>query len=389
MLRRFSISTTGLWISFALILSAMVLIGDSRGALELAQKPATAKLLEDNAEALLKRLTNPTGDPGEGHVEKMVIFSGKSSIKIIPMQRFHPGIPGWKYRITEKPKPGEYRYLRFAWKADGCDGIMIQFHDEKRWNLRYTAGVDRPNWGTEFVAEKPPSEWVVVTCDLFKDFGERTLQGIALTAFGGQAAYFDHIYFGRTIEDLDRIDATGMRNGEPLELAADELERLWRDLDGKDAPRAYWALWRLVAVPKQAVPFLKRKLADSTVGPDVQRIKQWIRELDDDQFRVREAASKQLEQHLGPALPLLKKTLEGRPSAEVRFRINILLALPNGFDRASERIGRAIRVLEYTATSEARQFLKDLTKGNAENKATGPAKAALKRIPAVGIRSPP
>ena len=29
---------------------------------------AVAELLEDNAEALLKLLTNPTGDPGEGHV---------------------------------------------------------------------------------------------------------------------------------------------------------------------------------------------------------------------------------------------------------------------------------------------------------------------------------
>src|SRR5262249_45111836 len=76
---------------------------------------AVAELLEDNAESLLKQLTNPTGDPGEGHVETKVVYSGQRSIKIIPMQRFEPVIPGWKYTITEKPEPGEYRYLRFAW----------------------------------------------------------------------------------------------------------------------------------------------------------------------------------------------------------------------------------------------------------------------------------
>src|SRR5262245_5414470 len=138
------------------------------------RRSAVVELLEDNAAALLKQLTNPTGDPGEGHVEKSVVFSGTESIKIIPMQRFHPTIPGWKHRIVEKPALGEYRYLRFAWKGDGCAGIMLQLHDEKDWHIRYTAGINQFNWGTKFVADRPPSEWKLVTRDLFKDFGERT-----------------------------------------------------------------------------------------------------------------------------------------------------------------------------------------------------------------------
>src|SRR3954452_16609248 len=70
--------------------------------------PRVATLLEDNAEALLKLLTNPTGDPGEGRAEREIVFSGGSGIKIIPMQRFHPHIPGWGYRIVERPGPDEY-----------------------------------------------------------------------------------------------------------------------------------------------------------------------------------------------------------------------------------------------------------------------------------------
>src|SRR5688572_12813374 len=69
-------------------------------------KPAVAALFEDDAEGLLKLLTNPTGDPGEGRVEGDVVFSGARSIKIIPMQRFHSRVPGWQYRIVEKPGPG-------------------------------------------------------------------------------------------------------------------------------------------------------------------------------------------------------------------------------------------------------------------------------------------
>ena len=111
------------------------------------RRPAVAELLEDNGEALLKLLTNPTGDPGEGHVEKTDVFSGASSVKIIPMQRYQSRIAGWQYRIREKPGPDEYRYLRFAWKADGATGIMVQLHDERDWYIRYTAGADQFGWG--------------------------------------------------------------------------------------------------------------------------------------------------------------------------------------------------------------------------------------------------
>src|SRR3954469_17736298 len=71
-------------------------------------RPAVVALLEDNADALLPLLTNPTGDPGEGHVEHVNVFSGRSAVRIVPLQRFEPHIPGWKYRIVEKPAAGEY-----------------------------------------------------------------------------------------------------------------------------------------------------------------------------------------------------------------------------------------------------------------------------------------
>src|SRR5205823_5479212 len=135
---------------------------------------------------------------------------------------FQRNLPGWNYRITQRPKAGEYRFLRFAWKADGARGIMLQLHDEKDWNIRFTAGVDAYNWGTKFVAATPPPQWTVVTRDLFQEFGERTIKGIALTVFDGKAGYFDHIYFARTIEDLDRIDTTGLRDGAPPQPNADD-----------------------------------------------------------------------------------------------------------------------------------------------------------------------
>src|SRR4051812_4553205 len=143
--------------------------------------PGVSCLLEDNAAELLPKLTNPWGDPGEGQVEKDVVFSGESAVKITILQRYCNFIPGWAYRITEKPKEGEYRYLRFAWKAEALVGIMLQLHDDKDWHIRYTAGRNTHGWESKTVADKPPGEWTLVTIDLFKDFGERELHGIALT----------------------------------------------------------------------------------------------------------------------------------------------------------------------------------------------------------------
>jgi len=351
--------------------------GDAKAA-DRPPQPGVAELLEDDGEALLKQLS---GGPGEGHVEKGVVFSGKSSLKIIPMQRYARVIPGWKYRIMEKPKAGEYRYVRFAWKADGCAGIMLQLHDERDWNIRYTAGLDVENWGTKFVADKPPGEWTVVTCDLFKDFGARVITGIALTAHGGRAGYFDHIYFGRTVEDLDRIDVTGTRGRKPAELTADELDRLWWDLAAVDAAKGYLAFWSLAACPKQAVPFLREKIAGKVAGASAEQFASWARELDDDDFKVRTRATQELGKHVEAASPLLQRVLADSPSAEVRARIERLLAGREGVVARKLRVEKAVRVMEYSGSAEARKSLEDLANGD-DARLRDLAKGALKRLEA-------
>jgi len=342
-------------------------------------KPVVAELLEDNAEALLKQFTNPGGDHGQGFVEKAITFSGTSSIKIVPLQRYEPRLPGWKYRIAEHPKSGEFRYLRLAWKADGCAGLMIQFHDEKDWHLRYTAGSNQHGWASKFVADKAPGAWALVTCDLYKDFGDRTLTGMALTVFGGTAGYFDHIYLGRTVDDLDRIDATGLGQGKPVQLAADDLERLWIELAGADAAVVYRSFWTLVAAPKQSVPFLTQKLAGPKVKPDLKQIKHWIAQLDDAKFLVREKASKYLAQHVDLAADLLESELDKSPSPEVFLRVKNLLELRKS-DPDGERPEKAVRVLEYAATAEARTGLAALAKEADMARVRKAAAAALKRL---------
>jgi len=356
---------------FALCVQATIFAAPPR-------KSAVAELLEDDAAGLLAKLKSRSGD---AVVETKEVYSGSQAVKVLPMQIYDRDVPEWKYRIVEKPKEGEYRYLRFAWKADGCAGIMLQMHDVKDWHIRYTAGTNSQGWQTKFVADKAPADWVVVTRDLYADFGERTIQGLALTVFGGKAGYFDHIYFGRSIEELDRIDATGVAEGKAKSLAADELNQLWLDLGGSSAAKDYAALWRLRTSPVEVVPFLKRKLTVPDAGPTEAEIRKWVADLDAGRYAAREAATRKLVDNLERAASFLEEVLRGNPSPEQRQRAEKVLALrqsdPNG-----ARTIRAVRVLEFMEAPEARKCLEELAKGPAGARSTVAASAALKRLQA-------
>ena len=131
-------------------------------------------------------------------------YSGKACLAVTPPQRFSPRIPDWGYRITQNPGPGEFRYLRFAWKSRG-DGIMMELAADGAWPgateavRRYYSGKNTTGWAARQLAWEAPKEWVVITCDLWKDFGAFTLTGIAPTAMGGEAL-FDRIELLRSVQ---------------------------------------------------------------------------------------------------------------------------------------------------------------------------------------------
>ena len=142
-------------------------------------------------------------------------YSGTASVKVTPDQRFNPALPGLGVKIREKPAAGEYRYLQFAWKKQGGQRICLQLNHDGQWGptadkpgkFRYDAG---PGEGESYGAAlrldpNLPSAFVVVTRDLFADFGEFTLTGLALSPQDGEFALFDHIYLGREPRDFEAV----------------------------------------------------------------------------------------------------------------------------------------------------------------------------------------
>jgi hypothetical protein len=153
---------------------------------------------------------------GQITLETQEKFSGASAAKVTPDQRYNETVPNLNVKIRENPGPNEFRYLRFAWKKKGGAAICLQLNHDGAWGVggsgkpgakfRYHAGPGGECYGASLsVDEKLPDDFVVVTRDLFADFGEFTLTGIAFSPVDGEYALFDHLHLARAQADLDTL----------------------------------------------------------------------------------------------------------------------------------------------------------------------------------------
>jgi RNA polymerase sigma factor (sigma-70 family) len=159
------------------------------------------------------------------------------------------------------------------------------------------------------------------------------------------------------------------------------LARHWADLAGADAPRAHRAIRALAAAPGEAIPFLAERLKPAD-AVQRERLKGLIADLDGEEFAVRQAAEQALRRLDLLAEPALLEALRRAPPLEPRRRMERLMKELHGPVRAPEvlRAVRAVAVLEYAGTPEARRVLEALAKGAPEARLTREAKSALRRL---------
>jgi hypothetical protein len=176
-----------------------------------AEPPLT--IFEDD-ESFIGLLTEGSGRAIPEQRDK---YSGKYCLRVTPDQRLNPALPMLGVKIRENPGPGEYRYIRFSWKKAGGNSICLQLNHDGAWGpggeggregakFRYHAGPGGECYGASLViSDKLPGKFELVTRDLFADFGEFTLSGLAFSPVDGNAALFDHLYLGRQMEDFELI----------------------------------------------------------------------------------------------------------------------------------------------------------------------------------------
>jgi RNA polymerase sigma factor (sigma-70 family) len=170
------------------------------------------------------------------------------------------------------------------------------------------------------------------------------------------------------------------KDAKPQEPApvGEKLEALWADLASDDQGKAWRAAFALAAAPKDAAALFAGRLKPVTY--DAERLAKLIRELDSDDFEVREKASAELKTAGEVAVPLLRKALDNNPSVEAKRRIEELLERSKGPSPAWVRSARAVAVLEAVGGDDARKLLEATAKGQADALPTRAAQAALDRL---------
>jgi WD40 repeat protein len=210
--------------------------------------------------------------------------------------------------------------------------------------------------------------------------------------FRGHTAFIHSLAFspeGRTLLSgsmdttallWDVRSRTGRSAANQVKLTVAEWENRWQALADADAARAFQAINALTADPQQTVSLLGERV-NAVRAPDPQLLARCLTDLDSERFGVREKAARRIEAIGELAKPALQKALAGKPSLEVRRRLEQLLAGIEPAQSAEQRQTlRAIEVLEHIGTPGARRVLERLAAGAEAAFLTREAKASVGRL---------
>lgn len=182
---------------------------------------------------------------------------------------------------------------------------------------------------------------------------------------------------------LHDVSGTALEGRSATRLDPTTAEQLWSDLKGKDARRAYRAIWRLRAAQGDALALLrskvKRAAGKAATAAEIARL---IDNLDAPRFTVRERAERDLRELGAQAREPLQKALSRSRSPETRKRIEDLLAKLTATRPDENELGdlRALEVLQAIGGAEAKSLLDVLAHGRASARLTIAARTTLRRL---------
>jgi WD40 repeat protein len=165
-------------------------------------------------------------------------------------------------------------------------------------------------------------------------------------------------------------------------IAAEEIEAVWHDLSSTEAAAGQRAVLRLVNDPDSAVALLEERLKP-VAAPDDKEVQSLITGLEDDDFKVRQASLDRLAAYGAVITHQLTAAARDAESNEVRLRCRELLqAAQSPLPLRGEALtaARAVQVLEWVGTTQAKALLGKLATGAAEAQLTRESRAALGRL---------
>ena len=153
----------------------------------------------------------------------------------------------------------------------------------------------------------------------------------------------------------------------PARVASLSHEAAWADLEEGDASRAYRSMLHLIASPDETARLFAKHL-EPHAPVEAGRIDRLVADLNDDDYKVREKATREL---LGIGLlaaDALKKAARSTSLEVKRRATDLLRRIEPGTGVSPDRLRsqRAVEVLERIGTPAARAVLETMLKGKVE-----------------------
>jgi WD40 repeat protein len=286
-----------------------------------------------------------------------------------------------------------------------ADGTTALYELASTAQLRHTFGKPQPRRAEGERGPYPVVPFLPCYCFAFSPDGQWLAQadgdcvvhvwdiltGKELAAFKGHTLPVKDVAFapdGKTLASASS-DSTALlwdvsKLGRPAPparaLQPGDLEKGWQALADDDAQAAWAKMADLVAASNQTVLFLQDRVKPA-VAIGGKSVEELIRQVDNEQFKVRARAIDELLKIGDPLMPALNKALAANPPLETRRRLEDLRSKLTGLVLQGERLraSRAVEVLELIGTPQARAVLQALADGAPGALVTVNAQAALKR----------
>jgi WD40 repeat protein len=166
----------------------------------------------------------------------------------------------------------------------------------------------------------------------------------------------------------------------PGKLVLTDPAEGWKELSCEDAEKAFWTICQMTRLPG-TLPLLREQVREMIKkgGPQIGKL---IRQLDNDSFEEREKATEELEKLGKDAEEAMRKALAGKPSPEMKQRLERLLEAiqPGAPAPGRMRWVRAVEVLERIGTPEARDLLREAARPDTGGWLPEAAREAVRRM---------
>jgi WD40 repeat protein len=271
------------------------------------------------------------------------------------------------------------------WSTDNGKFVR-ELGGDRQWDFGYRIGAFSPDGRTlaipSYSAREKVSKvrvWELASGKVRSELVDHPHWAVAL-AFAPDGRTLATSAPDSTILLWDMTGRAAFARGPQEKPGPAELARLWARLDDPDPAVAYRAMARLTAAQVETVGWFSSLLAADMREPlSDQEVERLIAKMEHESFQVREKALIALGKAGAEVWQALSEALKASPGPEKRRRLQELLdalpasAFPPGFLRAR----RALEVLEWLGTPEARRLLEVLAKGAPGARLTADARATL------------